>query len=84
MATIRAIKSMITGAEGESPRAEATEGASSAPAGQKKSAVLALANEQPSGRSKKRPRKDPAGQSLADGDSTELDATELRDQTEQP
>ncbi|XP_028096449.1 uncharacterized protein LOC114296358 [Camellia sinensis] len=84
MAKIRAIKSIITGEEGESQPPEATEGTSSAPAGQKKSAVLALASEQPAGRSKKRPRKDPAGQSLADEDSTELAATKLGDQTEQP
>ncbi|GMP39076.1 hypothetical protein CsSME_00010054 [Camellia sinensis var. sinensis] len=83
MAKIRAIKSLITGEESESQPLEATGGTSSTPAEQKEGSALALASEQPAGRSKKRPRKDQIGQHLIDEDSTEHVSTELGDQTEQ-
>ncbi|GMP93199.1 hypothetical protein CsSME_00043141 [Camellia sinensis var. sinensis] len=84
MAKIRAIKSMITGEEGESQIPEATGGTSSTPAGQPEGAVLALASEQPAGLSKKWQRKEQIGPHLADEDSTDHVSTELGDQTEQP
>ncbi|GMP51934.1 hypothetical protein CsSME_00017965 [Camellia sinensis var. sinensis] len=84
MAKIRAIKSMITGEEGESQPPEVTGGTSSTPAGQTKGAVLALASEQPAGRSKKMKRKEMTGQNLVDEDSTEVASTETGDRTEQP
>ncbi|XP_028053165.1 uncharacterized protein LOC114257583 [Camellia sinensis] len=84
MAKIKAIKSMITGEEGESQKPEATGGTSSTPAGQQEGAVLALASEQPAGRSKKWPRKEQTGPRLADKDSTDRVSIELGDQTEQP
>ncbi|GMP84860.1 hypothetical protein CsSME_00038223 [Camellia sinensis var. sinensis] len=79
MAKIRAIKSMITGEVGESQKPEETGGTSSTPAGQQEGAVLALASEQPAGRSKKRPRKEQTGPRLADEDSTDRVSTELGD-----
>ncbi|GMP35149.1 hypothetical protein CsSME_00007720 [Camellia sinensis var. sinensis] len=84
MAKIRAIKLMITGEKGESQPPEATGGTSSTPAGQTEGAVLALASEQPAGRSKKRTRKEMTGQNLVDEDSTEVASTEQGDRTEQP
>ncbi|GMQ02459.1 hypothetical protein CsSME_00048675 [Camellia sinensis var. sinensis] len=84
MAKIRAIKSMITGEPSGSQPLEASGGTSSTPVRQKKGAVLALASEQPTGRSKKRPRKDQTELHLVDEDSTEHASTELGDQTEQP
>lgn len=78
MEKIRAIKSMITGEEGESQPLEATGGTSSTPTGQTE-VVLALASEQPVGRPKKRSMKEKSRQNLIDEASTELG-----DQTEQP
>lgn len=83
MAKIRAIKSMIIREETETQQPKATGRTSSALAGQTEGAVLALASEQPIGRSKKRPRKEQTGQHLVDEDSTEHASTELGDQTEQ-
>ncbi|GMQ07593.1 hypothetical protein CsSME_00051727 [Camellia sinensis var. sinensis] len=83
MAKIRAIKSMITGELGDSQPPEVSGGTSSTPAEQKEGAVLALGSEHPTGRSKKRPRKDQTGQQLVDENSTEHASAELGDQTEQ-
>ncbi|GMP83763.1 hypothetical protein CsSME_00037559 [Camellia sinensis var. sinensis] len=83
MEKIRAIKSMITGEPSDSQPPGASRGTSSTPAGQKEGAMLVLANEQPAGQSKKRPRKDLAGQHLVDEDSTKPASTDLGDQTEQ-
>ncbi|GMP60067.1 hypothetical protein CsSME_00023087 [Camellia sinensis var. sinensis] len=79
----QAIKSMITGEPSDSQPPGASGGTSSTLTGQKEGVVLALASEQPVGRSKKRPRKDLAGQHLVDEDSTEQALTDLGDQTEQ-
>ncbi|GMP50132.1 hypothetical protein CsSME_00016871 [Camellia sinensis var. sinensis] len=84
MAKIKAIKSLITGEEDEPQNVEAIGGTSSAPPVQGDGAVLALASEQPAGRSKKRPRNEKIGPRLADEDSTDHISTELGDQTEQP
>ncbi|GMP82669.1 hypothetical protein CsSME_00036875 [Camellia sinensis var. sinensis] len=84
MAKIKAIKSLITGEEDESQKLEAVMGTSSTPAVQQEGAVLALASEQPAGRSKKRPRNEQTGPCLADEDSTDRVSTELGNQTEQP
>ncbi|XP_028108415.1 uncharacterized protein LOC114307223 [Camellia sinensis] len=84
MAKIRAIKSMITGEEGESQEPEVTGGTSFTPTGQQEGTVLALVSKQPAGRSKKRLRKEQTGPRLADEDSTDHVSTELGDQTEQP
>ncbi|GMP26804.1 hypothetical protein CsSME_00003091 [Camellia sinensis var. sinensis] len=74
---------MITGESSDSQPPETAGGQSSTPAVQKKGAVLALASEQATGRSKKRPRKDQAEQHLVDEDSTEHPSTDLGEQTDQ-
>ncbi|GMP47677.1 hypothetical protein CsSME_00015316 [Camellia sinensis var. sinensis] len=79
MAKIQAIKSMITGESSDSQPPEATRGTFSMPAVQEKGAVLALASEQVAGRSKKRSRRNPAEQHLADEDSTEHASADLGD-----
>ncbi|GMP88686.1 hypothetical protein CsSME_00040581 [Camellia sinensis var. sinensis] len=84
MSKIRAIKSMIIGEASESQPSEASRGTSSMLVAPEKGAVLALASEQATGRSKKRQRKDMARQHLADEDSTKQASTDLGDQTEQP
>ncbi|GMP62718.1 hypothetical protein CsSME_00024708 [Camellia sinensis var. sinensis] len=84
MAKIRVIKSMITGEPSDSQPPEAFGGTSSASVAQQEGAMLALANEQQTGRSKKRPRKDQTELNLVDEDSAEHASTELGDQTEQP
>ncbi|GMP69617.1 hypothetical protein CsSME_00028812 [Camellia sinensis var. sinensis] len=84
MAKIRAIKSMITGEPSDSQPPEAAEGTSFMPAVQDKGVVLALASEQVAGRSKKRPRRNPAEQHLANEESTEHASADLGNQTEQP
>ncbi|GMP22291.1 hypothetical protein CsSME_00000373 [Camellia sinensis var. sinensis] len=68
MAKIRVIKSMITGEVSDSQPSEATGGTSSMLVVQEEGAVLALASEQATGRSKKRLRKNLTEQHLADED----------------
>ncbi|GMQ10457.1 hypothetical protein CsSME_00053451 [Camellia sinensis var. sinensis] len=84
MAKIRAIKSMITSEASDSQPLEASVGTSFIPVVQEEGAVMALASEQATGRSKKRPRKNQTEQHLADEDSTEHASIDLGDQTEQP
>ncbi|GMQ01044.1 hypothetical protein CsSME_00047838 [Camellia sinensis var. sinensis] len=84
MAKIWAIESMITGEPSDSQPSKIAREQSFTPAVQEKGAVLALANEQAAGRSKKWPRKDQVEQHFVDEDSTEHLTTDLGEQTNQP